>query len=75
MGADNFSWGMRSRGEDEYDAKIRAEHARYEAALREIAAGKIASDNENPMGEGHSMAGRFLTIAQRALQTGGKVDG
>lgn len=46
---------------------LRLRCERYEGALRYIAVGKISSDNENPCGEGHSMAGRFITAAQTAL--------
>lgn len=41
---------------------------KYRAALAEIAAGKIASDLTHPLGEGMSMAGRFITIATDALR-------
>lgn len=40
---------------------------RVEAALREIAVGKISADHDHPLGEFASMAGRFLSIAQTAL--------
>lgn len=41
---------------------------KYRAALAEIAAGKIASDLNHPLGEGMSMAMRFITIATDSLR-------
>jgi hypothetical protein len=36
-------------------------------ALRAIAAGKAWTDTQHPMGEWFAMAGRFVSIAQKAL--------
>lgn len=36
MGADNYSWRVVGRGEDEADAQLRAERARMKEVLEEI---------------------------------------
>jgi predicted nucleic acid-binding Zn-ribbon protein len=46
---------------------LRAERDALREALQQIAAGKVAADNNHPLGEYASMAGRFLSIAQTAL--------
>lgn len=59
----------------DYDRRQRVELERLrtrvealEAALREIAVGKIQEDVTHPLGEWFSMAGRFITIACRTLK-------
>ena len=39
-----------------------------ESALREIAIGKTSADNDHPLGEWFSMAGRFINVARTALE-------
>ena len=43
MGADNFSWNLRGRGEHEHDGRLRAEHARFKAALQAIVDSKVTN--------------------------------
>ena len=44
-----------------------AERDRYEAALREILAGRTLGDNVHPLGPDKAMVMRFLEIAKAAL--------
>ncbi len=57
MGADNYYWSMRGRGEDEHDASMRAEHARFRAALVSIRDNRLS-------------AAEAKVIATHALQDG-----
>ncbi len=46
------------------------ENGRLAAGLRLILAGKVARDDEHPLGAGWGMAGRFIEIAKSTLTKG-----
>lgn len=63
---EDADWTFAEHAREDVPALVARVEA-LEAALREIAVGKTAADIGHPLGEGWLMAGRFVSIAQRAL--------